>query len=147
MNTFYVLCFASIISYQTFGQKTVSKDSIAVRDKAKHLISLFEKVNLTEPNIVKFGRYYHAADDITYDGYHPADYTKAPERMYVDSICTKLSNVLTNNDQWVFGTYHTISPTIHCEVIKYRKSMRHQFSTLKLIFIKTETDFLLIGIE
>ena len=122
-------------------------DSVLVKHKAKYLLSLFEKVNTNEANIAKFGRFYNAAADITYDGFHPADYTKEVEKQFVDSLCNKLQTVTLNNDQWVLGNYKAISPTIHHVDLKYRKSMYYKFSNMGLTFIKTENDFLLMGVK
>lgn len=122
-------------------------DSVLVKQKARHLLSLFEKVNVNEVNIAKFGRYYNAAADVTYDGFHPADYTKSDEKAFVDSLCTKLQNITLNNDQWVLGNYKAISPTIHHVDLKYRKSMYVKFSNMGLTFIKTENNFLLMGVK
>ncbi len=129
------------------SQSKLPVDSLVVKQKARHLLSLFEKVNTSNTNIAKFGRYYDAAADITYDGFHPADYTKEEQKDFVDSLCNKLQSITVNNDQWVLGNYKALSPTIHHLDLKYRKSMYHKFSSIGLTFIKTENDFLLMGVK
>lgn len=124
-----------------------NEDEEAVRNKTKHLLSLLEKPTASEANIVKFGRYYYAAEDITFDGFHPADYTKEAEKEFVDSLCAKLRAITVDNDQLVLGSYKSISPTIHHLGLKYRKSMHQQFSILGLTFIKTKNGFLLMGVN
>lgn len=140
-----ILCLFIYASF-SYSQDAI-KDSLETLNRTKNIISICEKIDFTDPNILKLGVYYKAAELITVNGYSKANYTKKNEKVYVDSLCKKINSVLGTNKEWAIWKYTSKSATIHIQELKYRNSIYDVYSILKLVFIKKENDFFLMGLE
>lgn len=122
-------------------------DSINVLDKTKKLVSFCEKIDFSDPNILKLGVYYNAAKIITYNGHTKANYANPDEKKYVDSLCKKVNVILGTNKDWHYGAFSQKSDAILYQEVKYRNSTYDAYSMFKVVFIKSKDTYYIMGIE
>ncbi len=127
--------------------KASTNDSISILEKSKEMVLYCEKIDFSDPNILKLGVYYKASELITYNGHHKADYSNKAEKSYVDSLCKKINVILGLNKDWHFGSFNKKSDSILYQEIKFRNSIYEPYSRVKLVFIKSDNDYFIMGIE
>ena len=128
-------------------QTSTINDSISVLEKTKQLVVYCEKIDFSDPNILKLGVYYKASELITYNGRSKADYSNKKEKIYVDSLCKKINVILGSNKDWHYGSFSKKSDSILYQEIKYRNSIYDEYAIFKLVFIKSGNDYFVMGIE
>lgn len=140
-STFFIFMFSICTANKTII------DSVAVLDKTKTLVGYCEKVDFSDPNILKLGVYYKASELITYNGSSHADYSNKTEKNYVDSLCKNINKILGSHKDWHYGSFSKKSDSILYQAIKYRNSVYNEYSFFKIVFIKSGDDYFVMGIE
>lgn len=147
-----LLCFLTFLIGKSFAQK----DSVQVAERLNGLMDVCRKIDFSDPNIMKLGVYYKAADFFIYKGADaerslkaPIDYTQKMEKAYVDKACKSLNALLSHNSECVLGSFlkeEKMEGIVYSIDLLYRDSQYDGFSNRIFSFIKVGSKMFLIEV-
>lgn len=138
------------------GNSYAQKDSVQVAERLNGLIDVCGKMDFSDPNIMKLGVYYKAADFFVYKGVDadrnlksPIDYSQKTEKAYVDKVCKSLNALLSHHSECVLGAFtkeEKMEGTVYSIDLLYRDSEYDGFSNRVFSFIKVGSKMYLIEV-
>ena len=147
-----LFCFLLLLLSKSYAQK----DSIQVAERLNGLMEVCRKMDFSDPNIMKLGVYYKAADFFIYKGVDAErnlktsiDYSQKMEKSYVDKICKALNVLLSHNSECVLGAFskeEKMEGVVYSIDLLYRDSEYDGFSSKIFSFIKVGSKMYLIEV-
>lgn len=141
----------------SFTQVKAQKDSVKVAERLNSLMDVCRKIDFSDPNIMKLGIYYKAADFFIYKGVDgnrnlksAIDYAIKSEKAYVDEHCKSVNALLSKNSDCVLGAFKSeekMEGKTYFIDLKYRDNPYEAYDFKTFSYIKVGVEMYLLDIS